>query len=344
MNTYLKFIFILFLLLIISIFILIFVTLRSEKTIHQILYPQYYGNRFPEECFPPISNGKEYRGRVKIGYDLMKTKKVAILGLAYNLGEEKTHILMKRLSSLTKKFKDYRIIIYAADSVDHTFGILKAYQKYNKKIILPDNEIDKTGCNRIEKMCRLRNSIKETLVKTDFSPDYVICQDCDLASSISHDGMANSISYMNEWDAIFANGITNEFLFNWYIPFVGYFYYDSFAFVEDPENPIQGMKHRPVHGRGDPPFSVKSAFAGCAIYKYKMFMKYDYEERKRNMCEHVSFHRQMYHDGYRLGVNPSLLLISGRQGEGTHKTSLKTHYGKEGYRVPITLDESFNIF
>ena len=350
MNRYLKFIFVILFIIFLLVLLLIFIPMQSEKTIHQILYPHYYQDRFPEKEFPPVANRYDYYERVREGYDEMKNSKIAILGLAYNLGEERTHTLMKRLSFLTKKFKDYRIIIYGADSDDYTFDILAAYMKFNPKIILPTRKIDKTGLNRIQKMCKLRNYVSKVLIQNDFEPDYVLFQDCDLASALSIDGIANSVSYMHgkdrEYDAIFANGVVNEFIFKWHLPFIGYFYYDSFAFLEDPENPVPGGNKSIYYGRGEKPIPVKSAFGGAALYRYKVFKKFKYDETKVNMCEHISFNRQIYRAGYNLAINPSFLLISGRQGERFHKTSGKTHLGKGGYKeLSITeSEESFNIF
>ena len=34
--------------------------------------------------------------------------------------------------------------------------------------------------------------------------------DCDMASALSLDGLAHSVSYMNKYDAIYANGMVNE--------------------------------------------------------------------------------------------------------------------------------------
>jgi hypothetical protein len=321
---YKRFFFLLFLLLIICILFLIFFPMQDESTLHQLFYPQYYKDTFAEEEFPPLINEGQYHRRVKEGYEILKNSNLAILGLAYNLGEEKTHRLMRRLSKLTKKCKDYRIFIYCIDSTDDTYKILSNYAKINPKIILPETKFDKTGLNRIQKMSKLRNILRDEAVSYSKSQkhhfDYAIMQDCDLASALSLDGFAHSLSYLKkDYDVVFANGIINEFMFNFHFPFLGYFYYDSFAFREDPDYPIIGGNKAISKGRGDDPISVKSAFGGAAIYKFFLLKKFRYSEKNKYECEHVSLNKQIYNSGYYLGINPSFLLISGRQGENNHK-------------------------
>ena len=69
--------------------------------------------------------------------------------------------------------------------------------------------------------------------------------------------------------------------------------------------------------RGDEPLPVKSAFAGLALYRGKSVRGLRYDEGTRD-CEHVSFHRALAERGGQLVLNPSLMLLAGRQGH--HRT------------------------
>ena len=338
MNNSLKVILVICLIIILLIIVLVYYQSFNENTLHQIFYADYYGDDFPEKEFLPVEREKKYYERRDSGYSLMKRKSIAILGLAYNLGEENTHKLIRRLKKLVRYWKDYRIIIYAADSTDLTFPILQNYAKYNRKIILPTETFDKTGLNRIQKMSRLRNILKKSLKQlsknSSFIPNHVMLQDCDLASAISIDGIAHSVSYLTKgkYDAIFANGIINEFLIPCHIPYVGYFYYDSFAYLEDPKNSNPPLVKNMALRRGEELVSVISAFGGAAIYKYKPFISFQYDENELYECEHITLHKKMYKQGYHLAINPSLLLISGRQGENFHKDVEKVRLGHQGYK------------
>lgn len=347
MNTYLKFFIVFLVLIVIVIGFLIYYQYINEKSIHQIIYPKYYKNKFAEKEFPPVENEREYFSKVKSGYKSMKKESIAVIGLVYNLGEDKIHKLMKRLSFLTKKWKDYRIILYGADSTDYSFDILKSYAELNSKIILPEDYVNKKGLNRIQKMSRLRNILIKSLLKSNFNPDYVLLQDCDLASALSLDGLAHSVSYMSKdkkYDAIFANGVSNEFIFDYHLPYIGYFCYDNFAYLEDPKNNNRPNLDKMAFRRGEPLCSVISAFNGAGLYKYSVFKQFKYDEKELDECEHVTFNRKIYKKGYKLAINPSLLLISGRQGETTHKTSSKQHLGKDGYYVSSIIEDSYHIF
>lgn len=317
-------------LIILAIIWLIYFSISKGKSYHQMFYPEYYTDPFPEDKFPPV-NPSKYQKKVKEGYMLMKKKKLVVLGLAYNLGEEGTHKFMKRLIRLAKDWKDYQFVIYAADSSDCTFEILKSYQ-VDERLILPEEIFDKTGLTRIQKMSRLRNIVKKNIT---LKADYVLFQDCDLASPISQDGLAHSVAYMKKYDAVFANGLNNEFFINLHIPYLGYYYYDSFAYVEDPENANNPLVANMALERGETPLSVISAFGGAALYKYSVYSKYDYDEKKKYECEHVTLNKKIYKNGGRLAINPSFLLLAGRQGEGNNKNFSKIKFGRKGYRYSI---------
>ena len=340
MNKYLSYLLVLTLIIAFLIIFLVFFIIQQESTLHQFMYPQLYRNKFKDSYFPPLTNQKEYWSRVRKGYKIMERSKLAVIGLAYNLGEEKTHKLIRRMKYLTEHFGDYRIIIYYIDSEDDTYYIL---DNSDLKIEIPLKRIDKRGLTRVQKMSKLRNICKRRLEKIDFDPDYVIIQDCDLASAMSLDGIANSLSYMNEYDALFANGLNNNFIFNWHIPYLSFTYYDTFAYKSEGGG-MDGDK-AVTFGRGYSPFRVKSAFGGAGIYKYEVLKKFKYDEKHPSMCEHVNLHFQMHKKGYKLGINPSFLLFSGMQGESTHKKCRGLKCNDNAYRSVYDLsDDSYRIF
>ena len=59
--------------------------------------------------------------------------------------------------------------------------------------------------------------------------------------------------------------------------------------------------------------NVLSAFGGCAIYRSTAIRGLRYELDGRD-CEHVGFHRALAERGGRMSVNPSMLLLAGKQG------------------------------
>jgi hypothetical protein len=72
--------------------------------------------------------------------------------------------------------------------------------------------------------------------------------------------------------------------------------------------------------RGDEPLAINSAFAGLAIYQSESVRGLRYDPQLDD-CEHVGFHRALARRRGRLVLNPSLLLLAGRQGHHRAKLS-----------------------
>jgi hypothetical protein len=58
--------------------------------------------------------------------------------------------------------------------------------------------------------------------------------------------------------------------------------------------------------RGDSPYEVDSCFGGMCIYKYDTLngLKYTNED-----CDHVTLHKQIRNNGYRIWINPSQITL-----------------------------------
>lgn len=326
--------------IVIVIVLVVVIAVTSEDSIHQMCHPKLYQAKFHETAFPPITRKKRYYERVRKGYKTMKGSSIAIMGLAYNLGTDMSKMLVKRLYHLVKPWRHHCIILYAADSQDDTYSIIQEEaEKYNLNVCLPTCHPNKEGLKRIDKMVVLRNICLDYLKDSGYEPEYAMFIDCDLTGPISIDGIAHSISYMDldvdnrqryihkynkysNFDAMFANGMVNYLVFNCSIPGIGWTYYDGLAFESMPSHRQKLAAGFTIAAkRGENPIRVQAAFGGAGIYKYKVLKKYSYKFGKR--CEHTSIHEPMFHDGYQLAINPSLILLSGIQGEGAHKAPKK---------------------
>lgn len=295
-------------LIILIIYVIIKTTNNNSKSIHEILYPHYYSSKFHESVF--ISNDDKYNKYVKSGYEVMKTKKISYIGLAYNLGT-KVHKILKRCQRLKEPWLDAHFVIYCFDSTDDTYNILNKDKP--DWLTLPIDILEnKNKMTRFERMAHLRNICLKYIRPND---DYVMVIDWDLAGPISLDGIANSVTYIdnNEYDVLCSNGLVN----NTGLPLMGtnlgYIYYDPLAVKK-----LNG--HRPTTDRddmrrGEEPIKVISGFGGAAIYKSKLFTidKFKYNP-DINDCEHVVMHEDMYNNNNTIGINPSLILLSGLQG------------------------------
>ena len=174
-------------------------------------------------------------------------------------------------------------------------------------------------------MARLRNTLLERL-ETEPPTDFVAVLDGDLEGPLSLDGLAHSVALMTAPrgpDGVAAMGVNNWLGLPLLLPFVGYSYYDPLAFRETawPRRSSDAEVRYRLSGlrRGDEPLKVLSAFAGFALYRGKSVRGLRYDETTRD-CEHVSFHRALAERGGQLVLNPSLMLLAGRQGH--HQTKL----------------------
>lgn len=298
------------LIIIIIILIIFLYCTVNEITPHQILFSNNYGYKFNEELFQ--CSESDYLHKVKSGYDIMQQKSLTIVGLAYNIGP-KVKMLVKRLQHIKQYWQDFNCVIYCYDSTDDTYNYLKELNL--SWIILPTEILpDKKNLKRLVRMARLRNLCLKYVTGHE---DYVMVLDYDLAGPISIDGIANSIYYMQNEDygVMSSNGVF-AYLFSIYDDKLGWKYYDPLAVKElNGYRPHKNIAYRYDFRRGQPPYQVISGFGGAALYQSKLFNqdKYIYPEDEKE-CEHVLLHEKMYQAGYKIGINPSMILISGVQG------------------------------
>lgn len=360
-----------FIVIIALIFLLfIFIPIMSNgETVHQRTNSALYGELLDESHFPCKKNRSEYIDKVNRGYKLLKNKSLVVCGLVYNLGKNKTKMMVKRLKSLalmspkngcpdvlSNSWKDCRFVIYSADSTDGTFELLKELTSDDHRFMIIDKKVDKVGLSRFAKMSKLRNHVIESvgeMVNQDegFHPDYLIMMDLDLNGPVSFEGVAHSVSLIEDdyYRAIFANGLISGVL-SYHLPPVGYTYFDPLATMlprqkkysrNDPHiNSIIQNKsvlgkikeknlfkrnmfdsnYKIIRVRGDPVIECISGFGGLAIYDYELFFPNSVEETNEKeyryvmndyLCEHLTLHIQMYYDYVRMAINPSLILLTG---------------------------------
>ena len=301
-------------LIILIIIIIILITLLycnvNQVTPHQLIFNKSYQAVFDENLF--ICNDADYLTKVKLGYDIMRSKSLTIVGLAYNIGD-KVKMLVKRLNHIKQYWQDFNCVIYCYDSTDNTYNYLKDQQL--PWLILPQEILpDKKNLKRLVRMARLRNLCLKYLTGQE---DYVMVLDYDLAGPISMDGIANSIYYMeNENYSVMSSNGVFSILLNIYNDKIGWKYYDPLAIKElNGYRPHKDIMYNYTFKRGQKPYQVISGFGGAAIYKASLFNidKYIYPEHEHE-CEHVLLHQQIYADNHKIAINPSMILISGIQG------------------------------
>lgn len=266
--------------------------------------------------------------QIKKGLSHAKNKKIVIAGLLRDVARRIPEI-KKKTKALANLFQDYRILIVENDSQDSTRELLLEWAREDPKVIILGCGRNVKTCSlnkgrsktrghsvyrsRIEKMAFLRN-IYLSEVTSNFSDfDYLAVWDLDIVGTVYLDGVAHSLSVLEEepdTSAICAYGI-----YTWG-PFK--LYYDTYATLESGDN--FHIQNKLIHdlrkglsfqySRGDPPKEVISCFSGFTIYKIPEVIKSKYgttppEDPSKNLeCEHVFLHRRL---PGKIKMNPNMV-------------------------------------
>jgi len=305
--------------------------MKHGVSYHLLKHPEWYQSiYFPEEAFPPREEkAQEYNKKVKIGYEIMKTKKIVITGLAKDISKN-IYLNLKRMTKLGELFKDYVITIFENDSIDGTRTIIKEEAKNNphiKLISCPENPECKlrkisaanTGINsltRMERMADFRNRTVNDVRKNYSNFDYVLVLDWDITGPISFDGVATCFFY-KDWHAMTAYGVVGSPIDK---SGSSLSYYDSLAYVPLNKKPVklnylslakQTYKtwSLGIKDRSQEPIKVQSGFSGCAIYPIYVWLDNSVQYAGYH-CEHVAFHFSMIKAGYsNIYINPAMMLL-----------------------------------
>lgn len=298
--------------------------LRGHKTIDELVRPERYELAFPENAFVPRPERQGmFRRRVAAGREAARSRRLTVLTLLHNR-VDLALLLRARVQALLALFGGGRALIIADDSTDGTERVIADWAAADPARVLrvPPPRLER-GLSSFARMARLRNALCGALDQED-DTDLVAVLDGDLEGPLSLDGVAHAVALLSEPsgpDAVAALGINNWLGLPILAPFIGYGYYDPIAFRErdfarrDSDASVRlrlaGLR------RGDAPLPVLSAFAGLALYRGEIARGLRYDERTTD-CEHVSYHRALAARGGKLVLDPSLMLLAGRQGH--HRT------------------------
>lgn len=226
---------------------------------------------------------------------------------------------IEALVACTDGFKSTAILVIESDSSDKTLDeldLLKAqYRNFN---YISLGNLSAQIESRTERIAYCRNQVIDSLNNNPVygNIDFVMLADLDgLNGLLSPNKISQCWTVYEDWDAIFANQEDH--------------YYDIYALRHADWNPSncsdQQLNLEPVLGRilahhlaisskqiylpkklGL--IEVDSAFGGLGIYKKEAFISGQYigSEDGKDICEHVTFHRQLKKKGYKLFINAAL--------------------------------------
>ncbi len=294
--------------------------LRGETTIDELARAERYGVSFPELAFPPRpERAVRFFERVALGKAHAAQTSAVFLVLLHNR-VDLALLLRARLERMLAPFGRARALILCDDSTDGTAEVIADWQRAHPELVssVPAPKLASSRSS-FSRLARLRNTLLEA-AESESDAELVLVLDGDLAGPVSLDGMLHAVALSSELggpDAVSAFGVNNWGGLPGLVPFLGYSYYDPIAFRERSfERTLTdaGVRRR-LGGlrRGDAPIQVASAFAGLTLYRSEHLRGLRYDLASDD-CEHVGLHRAFAARGSRLVLDPSLLLLAGRQG------------------------------
>ncbi len=275
----------------------------------------FSGPLFPEHAFPPLpSRAEEYFTACRRGYEVMADARVAITGLARDVGRI-LPLTIRRIENLAQLFADSQVVVFENDSQDDTALLLRRWAGRNRRVDVTSERLDDpvnpaTRClDRAGRMAVYRQRCQERVLELCPDFDAVIIVDFDVHGGFSLDGIASSFGWP-EWDFVGANGLICR---RHGLAMNALRQYDTWAIRFDSDlTPLSSATAGGlVYERGAPLVPVTCCFGGLGIYTMAAYRQGRYDGTD---LEHATFHRTLIAAGHdRLFLNPSQLVIYGRR-------------------------------
>ena len=211
-----------------------------------------------------------------------------------------------------------RWFIVESDSGDNTLAELFQISSEVKGFFFESlGSLMGTMPNRVARIALARQRALDIAKQTLREDDLVIVADLDgITSSLPEGGLLRARKQLVDFDVVTANSKSR--------------YYDVLALraecwvdedyrvtrqrlVELGLSPLEAhndslVKKQRKIPRSKGPIEVQSAFGGVAIYSGKAFLSGTYEFDAQEQCEHVGFHRQLVEKGFRICIDPGLIV------------------------------------
>lgn len=278
-----------------------------------------------QELLPPSQEFIDrYNEKIILGKTFLQNKKIAIIGLARNIGHSIEHSLNK-LISFAENTKEYKIVIFENDSEDNTKEVIEKIKEQNKNIISIYGQYNRPQFGQVQDLERTkalaeyRNILKNYVNAYLLDYDFVVVSDMDFID-FSDLGCYNSFGWFAQHsdtiDAIAGNSF--EFKNVTFPDHKSLWNYDSWAFRYTWWNQLQlldSMTFNPmlwfgffIMPVGSTILPVHSAFGGMTIYKINQFIQGEYDGYD---CEHVCFNYNLKQKipSFQLVLNPSQIML-----------------------------------
>lgn len=239
--------------------------------------------------------------QLALGRKIMLKHKVVICGISRDNADQ---LPIEEIEETGKLFEDYRVIVFENDSTDGTKDLLNQWKNKNNHVTILSKDYHCEKRPNIAFLAKCRNKyLKELQKHTYHDFDILLVVDMDMKYGWDINGLFDSFSKIDQWDAVGSNGVYTKDGKMWDM-----FAFRNEEFPETPHNPHYwteivpaGQKHYCV---GTQLIPVDSCFGGLAVYKRRFINGCKYQSPDGD-CEHISFHRHFKNNGGRIFMNPS---------------------------------------
>jgi len=247
-------------------------------------------------------------------------KPLMVVGIVKNIETTLIHDI-ENLSNALEFFKEIHWFLVESESTDKSRAVLEKIKQNNKNFDYKTISRSLVGETRTEKMATARNAYLEYLRKqiNDIEFPYTVIADFNLLNNkISKAGILSSW-IRSDWDVVTANQ-SGRYYDIWALRHPLWSPNDCWEqhsfirrYVRFPESAITfSIRSRMLKiPKNSEWIKVDSSFGGFAIYKTEyLLMESRYEglgENRKEICEHVTFHKKLIEQGARIYINPSMI-------------------------------------
>ncbi len=250
------------------------------------------------------SDSPNYTERVKSGRIQAGRLDLVVCGLVRNCEYQLPNTLAT-IEGTGALFRNWTSVIFENDSTDRSSLLLHQWSQAHPDFVIDSKVLGeriwpmKRSARRGTAMARYRNHCRNHVLERFSHADLVMVVDMDLVDW-SLNGILHSMSYWQDWDAMFSNGVRKDR--------EAWVQYDAWALRKESWEPLsfKSVKND-VYPLTHPPVPVRSAFGGLGLYSMNLYQAAEYGGRD---CEHVVFHRNAWEAGFtRLFINPAMKTI-----------------------------------
>jgi len=247
-------------------------------------------------------------------------KPLMVVGIVKNIEKTLIHDI-ENLSNALEFFREIHWFLVESESTDNSIAVLEKIKQNYKNFDYKTISTSFVGETRTEKMATARNAYLEYLRKqiSDIDFPYTVIADFNLLNNkITKAGILSSW-IRSDWDVVTANQ-SGRYYDVWALRHPLWSPNDCWEqhsfirrYVRFPESAITfSIRSRMLKiPKNSEWIRVDSSFGGFVIYKTEyLLMESRYEglgENRKEICEHVTFHKQLIKQGARIFINPSLI-------------------------------------